>query len=70
MSSQTTIPDIHSLSVDQRVELMGVVWDSLISDGWRPPMSDEFRRRAEDDVAHPEKAVSWEEVKRVARGEG
>jgi putative addiction module component (TIGR02574 family) len=74
MSSQTTIPDIHSLSVDQRVELMSVLWDSLISDGWRPPISDEIRselrRRVEDDIAHPEKAVSWEEVKRAARGVG
>jgi len=71
-STSTTMPDISSLTVSQRIELMGRIWDSLIAEGWRPPLSEEFkaelRRRVEDDIANPDKSVSWEEVKRAARG--
>lgn len=71
-STSTTMPDISTLTVRQRVELMGISWDSLIAEGWRPPLSEELRtelrRRVADDIANPDKSVSWEEVKHAAKG--
>jgi putative addiction module component (TIGR02574 family) len=57
----------NRLSVDEKLEVVGQLWDdivaaappgSLLSDAQR----EELRRRAADAEAHPEDYVAWEEA--------
>ena len=56
------------LDPSERIALIGTLWDSLIGEGYEPPISDELRvelrRRLKAHRANPEAAVPWEEVKR------
>lgn len=73
MASPTTITDYRVLSVAERIELIGDIWDSIVAEGWRPPLSDELKteldRRVAEDRADPDSAIPWEDVRRAARGE-
>ncbi len=57
------------LPTKDRVVLLREVWDSIEdSDEWPDPtmpewLKQELDRRLEDDLAHPERARPWEEVK-------
>lgn len=56
------------LDAHQRLELIATLWDSLLDEGFEPPISDEqraeLRRRLAEHRASPQAVVSWEEVKR------
>ncbi len=57
----------------ERLALIGTLWDSLINDGYDPPISDEqrveLRRRLDEHRLDPDGGVPWERVKRrLARG--
>ncbi len=73
MSTPTTITDIHSLTVTQRIELIGKIWDILIADGWRLPLSGEMKaelcRRVEAVESGDAKLIDWEDVKRAGRAQ-
>ncbi len=66
---QTTFASLGlaSLSVDQKLELVGNLWDDLIATV--PPggllndaQRDELRRRIADAEAHPDDWVAWEDA--------
>jgi putative addiction module component (TIGR02574 family) len=58
---------IDQLGVDERLDLVEEIWDSIAADGESIPLTDaqrtELERRYHDIEAHPEDLTSWEEVK-------
>jgi putative addiction module component (TIGR02574 family) len=61
------------LTVEQRIELIGELWDSIPDSIEAMPVPDwhreELERRLAKAKAEPEAAIPWEEVKRRLRGE-
>jgi putative addiction module component (TIGR02574 family) len=61
---------IDRLSVEERITLVGQIWDSIASDAERAPLTDaqrqELDRRINDDDADPADTVAWEQVKKDA----
>lgn len=61
---------IDRLGVDQRLELMHEIWDSITSESGRSYMTDaqrrELERRLAEHEADPEDVVPWEQVKAEA----
>ena len=65
---------LDQLSVDERLELVRELWDSIAAES-PLPLDDEarreLRRRAAEDDADPSGTVSWDEAVRAAlRGAG
>jgi putative addiction module component (TIGR02574 family) len=61
---------IDRMSIDERLELVQAIWDSIAHSASRPPISDALRaeldRRLADHLANPQDVVPWEEVKAAA----
>ena len=59
------------LTVEQRLELIGELWDSIPESLDALPVPDwhreELERRLAEADANPQEAVSWEEVRRQLR---
>jgi putative addiction module component (TIGR02574 family) len=59
--------DIHQLSVDQRLELIALIWDSIPDSAESPSVPqwhrEELERRMADADASPEKSIPWEQVR-------
>ena len=53
--------------VDERLALVQEIWDSILTSGERPKLSEaqlqELRRRAAEDDADPDATIPWEQVK-------
>ena len=58
--------DISKLTLDERIRLMGELWDSLDPDdlGLSDELMAELERRAAEMDRHPERARPWEDVKK------
>jgi len=61
--------DYRNLSIEQRLELIGEIWDSIVEeDGDAVPIPAEhiaeLERRLADEEANPHDSVSWEELKK------
>jgi putative addiction module component (TIGR02574 family) len=59
--------DFSGLSAEERLELIGELWDSLDPRELPPPTAEELtelERRAAEARAHPAGGRSWDEVKR------
>ena len=58
------------LSVEEQIELVEALWDSISERGGVPPLTDaqrtELDRRIADLEKNPEDVVSWDEVKDLA----
>jgi putative addiction module component (TIGR02574 family) len=58
---------IDRLSVDQRLDLIGLIWDSIIDEPENLPVPEwhirELERRLASAEANPEAAIPWEVVK-------
>lgn len=58
------------LSVEDRVTLVGELWESIERERGTLPISDDLRaelvRRLEDADQHPEESIAWEEIKAAA----
>jgi len=58
---------IERLSNEERIELIGLIWDSIIDSGDRLPIPEwhlaELERRMADAKANPSASIPWEEVK-------
>ena len=69
-----SLPDlaIEQLSVSQRLELIGLLWDSIPDSLEALPVPDwhqqELERRLEAADAHPEQGIPWEQVKTRLQG--
>lgn len=61
---------IDQMTVEERLELVGVIWDSIAHSADRPPISEALRaeldRRLADHLANPADVVPWEDVKSVS----
>jgi putative addiction module component (TIGR02574 family) len=66
MDLQTVLHEIDSWPVEDRIRLMGEIWDSLHDQGYEPELSDELKaeldRRVAELDAHPDDVVPWQEV--------
>jgi putative addiction module component (TIGR02574 family) len=62
-------PSFEHLSIPERLELIGQIWDTIVDadDTAATPIPDwhlkELDKRLASADAHPEAAISWEEVK-------
>lgn len=61
---------IDKLPVEERIALIGEIWDSVSADAGALPLSDEIKteldRRIADADANPDDSVSWEDVRASA----
>ena len=58
---------IDRLPIEERLVLVEEIWDSIAADSAAVPLTDaqraELQKRIEDDDAHPDDVVPWEQVK-------
>ncbi len=58
---------IDQLSVDQRLNLMHEIWESITAEGVRNPLSEsrrsELENRLAEHIASPDDVVPWEQIK-------
>ena len=70
MDISTTLSEIVSLSVDERIRLVAAIWDSIAAEPEPPALTEaqqqELERRLAAHTASPEEVVPWEEVKAQA----
>lgn len=63
---------IASLPIDEQLDLVEAVWDGLVANDEAPTITDPQRatldRRLEAMVREPDAALSWDEVRALARG--
>jgi putative addiction module component (TIGR02574 family) len=64
------LEQVQKLSVNERLELIEVLWDSIVESNAVPPLTDaqkaELDRRIADHEGNPDDVVSWEEAKASA----
>jgi putative addiction module component (TIGR02574 family) len=67
MDFSATLAAANSLSVDERLQLIGAVWDGLSAEQPVPQLTEaqklELDRRVAAHQASPDEALPWEEVK-------
>ncbi len=71
MPPSVTELSVDQLSVNERLVLLGRLWDSLLDDGPPPIQSwqlDEVRRRIAAADAAPEASIPLEELRRQLKG--
>jgi putative addiction module component (TIGR02574 family) len=66
--SQTTLPaDLKELSIDERIELIEALWDSITAEQEALEVTDaqraELDRRLEAHAASPNDGLPWDEVR-------
>lgn len=70
MDLSTTLAEIVSLSVDDRIRLAEAIWESIATEPGQPELTEaqqqEIERRLAAQTASPEDVVPWEEVKALA----
>jgi putative addiction module component (TIGR02574 family) len=71
----TDMSHLLQLSAEQRLQLIGDLWDSLANMPEAVPLTDrqkkELARRKAEHLANPQSAVPWEEaMEQIRRGEG
>lgn len=73
MTVRQTLAEIKTWPVEERLDLVQAVWDSIAEQPESLPISDELRaeldRRIAEDDAHPDDVVTWEETLRALRQE-
>ena len=72
MSRTIDLDDIQSLSVDERLDVIEVIWDSIDDEPSPPTISDELRLELDLRLAAhrqiPDEGSTWAEVKAGLRG--
>ena len=70
MNIAATIDEIKSLSVDERLDIVEAIWDSIVADTDDLEVSSAERELIEGRLAaylaRPDEAVPWEQVKAEA----
>lgn len=70
MDLSTTLAEIVTLSVDERIRLVEAIWDSIAAEPGQPKLTEaqqqELERRLAVHTASPEDVVPWEDVKAQA----
>jgi putative addiction module component (TIGR02574 family) len=71
MAQSLSDRDIKQLSVAERLDLIGVLWDSIPNSLEELPLPqwhrEELERRLADADANPDAAIPWEEVRQRLR---
>ena len=69
MGLPITPEDVAALSLDERLDLIGMIWDSLRENDVEPTEAQkaELERRLAAHKANPDDVVSWEAVLAEAR---
>ena len=67
MDISTTLNQINELSVDDRIQLVQAIWDSIAAEQAYPELSpeqiEELDHRSAAYDANPEDVLTWEEIK-------
>ena len=67
MDVAATLAEIATLPVDDRIQLVEAIWDSIASEPGQPELTEaqkrELERRLEAQAADPEAGTPWEQVK-------
>ena len=67
MDIPATVAEIKSLSVDERLNIVEAIWDSIVADAAdievTPAERELIERRLATYLANPNDVVPWEEVK-------
>ena len=67
MDIATTVAEIRALSVDERLDIVEAIWDSIVADAAdievTPAERELIERRLAAYLANPNDVVPWEEVK-------
>jgi putative addiction module component (TIGR02574 family) len=62
----TTLEQVQTWPVEDRLALVFRVWDQLVDGGWQPELTDDLKaeldRRLAAHQANPGTVVTWEEV--------
>ena len=70
MDVSATLAEIASLPVDDRIQLVEAIWESIVAEPDQPQLSEaqkqELDRRLAAHAACPEDVVPWEQVKAQA----
>jgi putative addiction module component (TIGR02574 family) len=65
---KTAIEDIKKLELKDRILIVEDIWDSIVSSNAEYPIPDEQKKeldiRLKENLENPDKAKSWEEVKK------
>ncbi len=73
MSADPMIDSVFSLSAAEKLQLVEDLWDDLAASPESIPIHDwqkeELARRRGNLEQHPESGVSWDEAKRIIRGQ-
>ena len=71
MTEAMKTEDLRRLTVEQRLDLMDRIWDTLVDDDAEitvpPEVIDEMQRRAQELRDHPERGISHEEMMKRLR---
>jgi putative addiction module component (TIGR02574 family) len=61
------IETAKGLSLPERIELLDALWESIVEDGFEPPLTDaqaaELDRRVKAHQDNPNEVVDWETIK-------
>lgn len=67
MDITTTLKQINELSVDDRIQLVQAIWDSIAAEQAHPELTpeqaEELDRRSAAYDENPDDVLTWEEVK-------
>ncbi|AFY45220.1 addiction module protein [Nostoc sp. PCC 7107] len=67
MDFTTTLNEIQTLSIEERIRLVQAIWDSIAAEQAYPDITEaqkqELERRNNDYEANPDNVMTWEEIK-------
>ncbi|NJN57947.1 MAG: addiction module protein [Leptolyngbyaceae cyanobacterium SL_5_9] len=70
MDLTTTLAQVKTLSVDDRIRLVQAIWDSISAEPEQLELAEaqqlELSRRLSDYESNPQAVVSWQEIKAQA----
>jgi putative addiction module component (TIGR02574 family) len=74
MDLSATLAQITRLSVEERIQLVQAIWDTISADQVPSDLTEaqkrEWDRRIADLDANPNNVLTWEEIKARVRGQG
>jgi putative addiction module component (TIGR02574 family) len=73
MNMVTTLNEIASLSIEDRILLVQTIWDGIAAEQAYPDLTvkqkQELDRRIDDLDANPDNVMTWEEIKASIKGQ-
>jgi len=70
MDLATTLAQVRTLSVDDRIRLVQAIWDSISAEPEQLELTEaqqlELSRRLEDHEVNPQAVISWQDIKAQA----